>query len=125
MLRDLIREIVGREPDMEIVGEVSESAKLVAVARETGAEFVIAGLDDSDLPTAYRALLDERPGMKVLGLAGDGQVGVLFDLAPRKVDLGEVSPGSIVTAIRAGTNAPGAMSLASRTGVPVKREFPR
>jgi DNA-binding NarL/FixJ family response regulator len=104
MLRDLVSEIVGRESDMEIVGEVSEGAQLVAVAHATDAEFVIANLEDAELPSPYRKLLDERPGMKVLGLEGDGRLGVLYELVPRKVALGELTARNLVTVIRTGSD---------------------
>jgi DNA-binding NarL/FixJ family response regulator len=121
MLRDLVKEIVGREADMEIVGEVSEGAQLVPAARETDAEFVIAALDDLELPAAYRALLDERPRMKVLGLAADGRLGVLYELVPRKIPLGELSAGSLVSAIRAGSDdSPLAGASADYREVPVQ-----
>ncbi len=121
MLRDLISEIVGREADMEIVGEVSEGAQLVAAAHATDAEFVIAGLDDAELPSPYRELLDERPRMKVLGLEGDGRLGVLYELVPRKVALGELTARSLVTVIRTGSDdSPLAGASADCTEVPVQ-----
>ena len=121
MLRDLISEIVGREADMEIVGTVSEGAQLVAAAQATDAEFVIAGLDDAELPSPYRELLDERPRMKVLGLEGDGRLGVLYELAPRKVALGELTARSLVTVIRTGSDdSPLAGASADCTEVPVQ-----
>jgi DNA-binding NarL/FixJ family response regulator len=104
MLRDLVSEIVGRESDMEIVGEVSEGAQLVAVAHATDAEFVIADLGDAELPSPYRELLDERPRMKVLGLEGDGRLGVLYELVPRKMALGELTARNLVTVIRTGSD---------------------
>ena len=39
------------------VGEVSEGAQLVAAAHATDAEFVIAGLDDAELPSPFRELV--------------------------------------------------------------------
>jgi len=121
MLRDLVWEIVGREADMEIVGEVSGGAQLVAVAHATDAEFVIAGLDDAELPPPFRELLDERPGMKVLGLEDDGRLGVLYELVPRKVVLGELTAGSLVTVIRTGSDdSPLAGASADCAEVPVQ-----
>jgi len=121
MLRDLVWEIVGREADMEIVGEVNECAQLMAVADATDAEFVIAVLDDAELPSPYRELLDKRPMMKVLGLEGDGRLGVLYELVPRKVVLGELTARSLVTVIRTGSDdSPIAGAITDCTEVPVQ-----
>jgi DNA-binding NarL/FixJ family response regulator len=121
MLRDLVSDIVGREVDMEIVGEVSEGAQLVAAAHATDAEFVIAGLDDAELSSPLRELLDERPRMKVLGLEGDGRLGVLYELVPRKVALGELTARSLVTVIRTGSDdSPLAGASADCREVPVQ-----
>ena len=64
--------------------------------------------------------------MKVLGLEGDGRLGVLYELVPRKVALGELTARSLVAAIRTGSDhSPLAGASADCKEVPVQGGGPR
>ena len=64
----------------------------------SGADFVIAGAD-YDFAEVAR-VLDERPRLRVLAVAGHGREAFLYELRPTRTPLGEVSPRAIVEAIR-------------------------
>jgi DNA-binding NarL/FixJ family response regulator len=99
MLREIVKEIVSTQADMEIVGDFAEGLPLLDAVQESGAEFVIAGAEYSAAKDV-RTLLDERPAVTVLAVAGDGRQTVLWALEPRPVSLGEVSPQTLLRAIR-------------------------
>ena len=67
---------------------------------EHDADFVITGADVLR-PDDVDALLEARPRMKVLAVVGDGRDAFLYELRPQKVPLGEVSPHTLLEAIRA------------------------
>ena len=103
MLSDIICKLLASEENIELVGEVTEAQELLGVMDRTGADVVILGLEDSELPARANQLLSEHPACRVLGVAGDGRAAFLYELRPYRVPLGEVSPEVLVKAIRQGT----------------------
>ena len=97
MLRDIIEQAVTPEPDMVIVSDPREPS-LAATVERTGADFVILGRDAG--PTEVDGLLCENPRLRVLAVAGDGREAFLYELRPTRTPLGEISPRTIVDAIR-------------------------
>jgi DNA-binding NarL/FixJ family response regulator len=99
MLREIIREVVLPESDMEVAGDFSTPYGLLEAVERTRADFVITGTGDADLADVGR-VLRERPRLKVLAVAADGRQTYLYELRPQKVHLGEVSPRNLLDAIR-------------------------
>ena len=100
MLREIVSQVVAAQPDMEIVRELEAPTRLTQAVDGIGAEFVIAG-GDALTPDDVDALLETHPRMKVLAVAGDGRDAFLYELRPQRVPLGEVSPHTLLEAIRA------------------------
>jgi len=100
MLSDIITDIVTSQADMEIVGTVTDPAVLAATVAATDADVVVLGLPDADLPSEYAALLSARAQIRLLGVSGDGRRAFLYELRPYRSALGEVSPETLVEAIR-------------------------
>lgn len=101
MLCDIVAEVLAREPDLEVVGTLSSRGDLRASVEETGTEVIVLGLEDSELPEDCGALFEVQPRIRMLGVAGDGRRGFLYELRPLKASLGELSPQGLVDAIRA------------------------
>jgi DNA-binding NarL/FixJ family response regulator len=104
-LRSLVREIVAGAEDLEICSEVDATeldidSALCDAAAQSDADFVIVALGDRSLDPVYLRLLEERPRAKVLAVAGDGRTAWLWELRPRRTLLGEISPESLLGAIR-------------------------
>ena len=97
ILREIIERAVGGEPDLELVQSGPERS-LRAAVEASAAEFVISGADHDFAEVAR--LLDERPRLRVLAVAGDGREAFLYELRPTRTALGEVSQQAIVDAIR-------------------------
>jgi chemotaxis response regulator CheB len=106
VLCGILGDIVGREPDMEIVGELSGYDELMPALRRTEPHFVIWGLEPAGadgigaVPDACRAVLDGYPRIKVLAVEGDGRSGSLYGLRPWRRELGELGPARIVEVLR-------------------------
>jgi len=100
ILRDLIRSIVDRQPDMRVVGELEDDhINLRRVARPR-ADFVIVGLRDSGLPDVCNSLLRHRPDTKIVGVSQEGRRAFLYELRPHAQPLGEMSSHVLLEAIR-------------------------
>lgn len=84
---------------MEIVGDFGEREEfLKAVA---GVDVAIIGARHSDDSVLARQVLRASPSTRVLIIAMNGGSAVLWELRPYKVRLDDVSPESLVRAIRA------------------------
>jgi chemotaxis response regulator CheB len=66
MMRALMREVIERQPDMEIVGETVDPLGLLLAARQTRAEAVIMTLRNSEDRGLISHLLAECPGVTIL-----------------------------------------------------------
>lgn len=100
LLRELVRDVVSEQPDLEVVGELDDESQLDAAISSTDPNFVIVGTDRAELSAAFRELFEVRPRLKVLALATEGGRSVVWELAPRCVQLGEMSPESLLAALR-------------------------
>jgi DNA-binding NarL/FixJ family response regulator len=114
MLREILKEILHAQPDMQVVGEFSESVPLLSAVERSEAAFAIASSDRANFHERCRELLRERPGVKVLAIAGDGRQSYLCELDVSRRPLGTVSPQQLVAVIR--SIAPS--TLADRPGGP-------
>ena len=100
MLSDIITDIVTSQPDMEMVGTVTDGAAAAVTVSETDADVIVLGLPDAELPSEYAALLSARPQTRLLGVSGDGRRAFLYEVRPYRSALGEVSPEALIDAIR-------------------------
>jgi hypothetical protein len=100
MLCDIIADALVRQPDMEMVGMLASREALPTTVEETGADVVVIGLKDSELPEECGRLFYTHPWTRVLGVGSDGRRGFLYELRPTKAPLGELSPQGLVDAIR-------------------------
>jgi hypothetical protein len=98
ILREIIEEAIADEPDMVIVGGNGANGDLKSAVERSNAEFVISGADYA--PDEVGALLEEHPRLRVLSVVGDAREAFLYELRPMRTPLAEVSPRTIVDAIR-------------------------
>jgi DNA-binding NarL/FixJ family response regulator len=100
LLRDLIEHAIAAQPGLRVVGAEADVDALGRATRETDAEFVIVGLEHGELPSSAQAFLDERTRAKVLGVEAEDGSAVLYELKPRRVPIGRVTPDELAAAIR-------------------------
>ena len=108
LVRDVLVPRIECEDDLRIVGDEPAAAALGEAVRATDPEFVIVGLDDHRLPAGGDRFLAERSRVRLFGIeAADGDA-CLYELKPERVELGAVTPESVVREIRRAAGRAGA-----------------
>lgn len=71
ILREGIRKMIEKEPDMEVVGEAEDGRSAVKLARKLAPDIVLMDITMPDLNgmDATRKIVSETPGVKVLALS--------------------------------------------------------
>ena len=100
MLRDIIRDAVRNEADLEIVGTIGEQEPLLAALAGAEADVLILGAGPPDDLTFAKQAWLKSPRLKVLTIAQGGRSAVLHALRPNKAVLGDLSAQGLVAAIR-------------------------
>jgi chemotaxis response regulator CheB len=98
LLREIVREAVADEPDLEVVAEHAGSVDV----REAvdGVDFVIVGAEAASRESV-EAVVGSGHRVRALEVHSDGKESVLYELRPRRVSLGEISTDTLLRAIRA------------------------
>jgi DNA-binding NarL/FixJ family response regulator len=99
LLREIVRETLAREPDLDVVAEHEADADVRAAVERESADFVIVG-SDAGADAAVRSLVAADRGVRALELRADGRDSVLYELRPHRVALGEISPETLLRTIR-------------------------
>ena len=99
LLREIVREIIAREPDLEIVAEHERVDVGEAVAQDDP-DFVIVG-PEAATDARVRSLVGAGLGLRALEVHSDGKESVLYELRPHRIALGEISSDTLLRAIRA------------------------
>jgi DNA-binding NarL/FixJ family response regulator len=100
MLREIVRDSVTRQSDMEIVGDFGERNEFLEAVERV--DVAIIGTRQPDDSRLAHQVLEASPHTKVLIIATNGGSAALWELRPYKVRLDDVSPESLIRAIRAG-----------------------
>lgn len=106
MLLDIVTGVLRALDDMEVVDCGETPADPVQTATRTAADLVILGCQEDELTQVGDRLLEVNPRIKVLAVEADGRRAFLYELRPHKVPLGEVSPQTLVRAIRQAFGTP-------------------
>ena len=70
LMRELILSTFADQPDIEIVGEVSDESKIVETVNKTRPHFVVIALDQPEKrPLICDDLLREHPTMRIIAVA--------------------------------------------------------
>ena len=99
LLREIVREAIVREPDLELVAEHDEIDVRAAVELDDP-DFIIVG-EDAAADQDVRSLVGVGRGLRALEVQSDGRESVLYELRPHRISLGEISSDTLVRAIRA------------------------
>ena len=100
MLLDMISDIIALHREMMVAGKMQDTPDIFATVKKTRADVVVLNEAAIGLPQNHQELLYSRPHLGVLAIASDGRHFFLHKLRPVRIALGEVSPESLVQAIR-------------------------
>ncbi len=100
MMHDIILQLLMKESDFQVAAPTDKSSTLLDASKKYRPDIVVTSCGEDEANTTYRDLLLECPRLKVLDVRSDGRKGYLYELRPERKQLGELSPESLVTAIR-------------------------
>jgi DNA-binding NarL/FixJ family response regulator len=106
MMRELVREIIERQPDMEIVGEIVDPLHVLLATRETRVEAVIVALRNSEDSGLISHLLSECPNLTILGLSSQGDDAFIVQMCPQRTEIINPSVANILSALRQAIRSP-------------------
>jgi DNA-binding NarL/FixJ family response regulator len=101
MLSDVVRNMIERQPDMEVIGEVLDPQALLVAVRETPVEVVIVTpLEANEEPHICGQLLAVHPQLKIVTLSARNEAAHLYESGSPKKRIEEPGEQSILGAIR-------------------------
>ncbi len=101
MLSEVIRGMIERQPDMELVGEVVDPIELLIAVRGMLVDVVlITPIKAAAEPRICCQLLGEQPSLKVVTLSAEGEAAYLYQSNVPRIGLHEPSGQMILGAIR-------------------------
>lgn len=106
MMREVVKEIIEQQSDMEVVGEVLDPLDILVAVRGTEADAVILGLRGSEEPGLCSHLIAEYPNLTILGLASEGKSAFVEQLCPRRQQIIDPSEANILSALRQAVKEP-------------------
>ncbi len=103
LMREVVREIIERQDDMEVVGEVLDPLDILMAVREAEVDAVILALKGSEDTGLCSHLLAQYPDLTILGLPTDGKTAFL---RPRRIEIVDASDQCILDALRQAIRSP-------------------
>ncbi len=106
LMRDLILETIGAQPDIEIAGEILEESEILEAVDRTQPDFLIVTLGSSDeRPTICDSVLARHPQVRVLAIAPERNSTIYYWVSPEIHSARiETSQGGMLSALRSRTN---------------------
>jgi hypothetical protein len=100
MLLDMVTDILAVHPEMMVSGTAQEAVGICTTVKKCKADVVILSEPVGRKHQDYSELLHSRPHLKVFSITSDGHRFFLHQLKPHRTALGEISPVSLIEAIR-------------------------
>jgi hypothetical protein len=105
MLLDIVAGIIASAPDLTVVDTVPGSMDLQSIVRRADVDVLVTQETSRAEEADHVALLVAERRLKIVALTDNGQHGVLYELRPHRVPLGDMSADRLVAAIRAAAGA--------------------
>lgn len=100
LLKDIVVQVIGSEPDMKIVGVAAVVEDIDLLVRDEQADVLVFQADAADRSEPRADLLYRHRGLKVLILSEEARTADLHWLEPRLHNCTDVSPAEMVRLIR-------------------------
>ena len=101
MLHEIVEATVLSQPDMVVVGSVRRTESVAAAARHLHADIVILGESQERVGATPWQMVNENARLKLLMISNDGHRATRYEMRPHQVEIDDVSPDSLIDAIRA------------------------
>jgi DNA-binding NarL/FixJ family response regulator len=106
MARQVVRDMIERQDDMEVVREAQGRFELLIAVKETHADAVILSMGDSEVPGLCSHLLAEYPGLTILALGIEGGRAFVEQLCPSRREIVNPSSENVLAALREAMGQP-------------------
>jgi hypothetical protein len=100
MVREMIEELVGSQPDIAVVGSVDFDVGLASEVDRTGATIVVLADGEDEINPRCIDLLLARPHVKALAVVDLGRENFLCELQPQRIALGPLLPEALIALLR-------------------------
>lgn len=99
ILSDIVRHILEAESSIDLVGDVTATDSVEAVAH-SDCDAVVWMLSKRSEPVAPLDLLRHHPALRIVAVEDAGERGSLWRMRPHRMPLGRLSPERIVAELR-------------------------
>jgi hypothetical protein len=99
LLHDIVKSALEAETDLDVLTTEITLKELESNSALNDADVVILG-EDAPAADDYAAVLYAHPRIRVIGISDRGRGACLYELQPHRRELGELSPTSLVRAVR-------------------------
>jgi DNA-binding NarL/FixJ family response regulator len=107
MLSDVIRNIIAKQPDMVLIGDVVDPIKLLFATKQKAVDVVIVVPSrPNGEPKICSHLLTEHPLLKIITLSAKGDMAHLYQSGVSKVRINKPSADTIIDIIRKSMQKP-------------------
>ena len=100
MLRDIVANILGVEPDLSVVADGVEAGSLVERVERERPDVVVLCEDAKSTLAMCEELLGRFPRLALVALEERGQRASIYMMRPMRIRVAEISRTQLVTAIR-------------------------
>jgi hypothetical protein len=108
ILHDIVKDALAGARGVTLVGDVQHRSRALAPEVErTNPAVVLLGSDHPELAEGRVPVFPGRADLKLLAVSADGREATLYELLPRTTALGELSPETLVSAVRSAGAAQG------------------
>ncbi len=102
--REVLGDVIGHQPDMQVVGTLSQPRKLMAGVAQTGATALVVPLQGGDgVPGHYEDLLLEYPDLTIVAVSADRAVTYRRSICAEEIT--EATRGKFLDALRTAKRA--------------------
>ncbi len=98
IIGDIVRDAL-HEREVEIVGDLLDETELEATLARVDVDCVVWRIGRNDPPAAE--LLAHHPRLRIVALEDDGRRAFVYELRPRRMPLGELSPALLAEVVEA------------------------
>jgi DNA-binding NarL/FixJ family response regulator len=104
LMRELVIATISDQPDIQVVGEIDDEARIERAVDETSPDFLIVTLDGHDrLPDFCQTILRKHSHLKVIAIAPDRNLTVFYwAFLQVKSNRIEASEAGVLNALRGG-----------------------